>query len=53
MLKKYIKVLALKLYASAKSRRNWYIQKLGSDLLVDTVCSSHDGENSVRVETDV
>ena len=34
-LKKYIKVLALKLYASARSSRNWYIQKLGSESLVD------------------
>ena len=35
MLKKYIKVLAMKLYACAKVTRNWYIKKSGSDSLVD------------------
>ena len=33
-LKAYIKILALKLYASAKSSRNRYIKKLGSDCKV-------------------
>ena len=31
----YIKVLALKLYVSVKASRNWYIQKLCSDSLID------------------
>ena len=35
MLKKHIKVLALKLYASVKVFRNRYIKKLGSDSVDD------------------
>ena len=35
MLKKYIKVLALKLYASARCSGNQHIRKFDSDSLVD------------------
>ena len=34
-LENFIKILALKLYASGKSTRNCFVTKLGSDPLVD------------------
>ena len=51
MFKKCINVLALKLYSSGKVGRNWYIQMLGSDSLVDNQRVAVFGYNSRSAST--